>query len=500
MADAAAVVGALGVALLVLAASRAAFLGGIALVLAAMAGLAVAGDQADAVGDLFGSLAGVAAMAVGGLLVLAAAAAFVRWPAAIVPALLVAAPIRLPVATDPDSPILLELVGSGGLGRLYPLYALLAAAVMALVWRALRGAPVERLPRVLAAPAAAFLALIALSFLWSEDHGAARNDLLFVWLPFALVLAACGQAPFGRRSPRALAVTLVGVSVLFAVVAIWQAATERLFFFTVSLEQANEIGAIFRVTAAFQDPNHLGRHLVLAIGVVLVAAWVARLATWAALALLALLGAGLWFTYSQSSAVALAVVALAVALVVAGGRARRVLAATAVVAAVAGLIGVAALVASGSADSVTSDRSTLVTDTAAVAAAHPVVGVGVSGQPAATREQEAPEATKLQNVSHTTPLTVAAELGVVGLAVFAALVAGAVRLLVELTRRDRALGLGIGAVLLALLVHSLFYAGLFENPITWGALGVAAAAGAQGRRGDAKEPRQPLRSWARGGE
>lgn len=499
MADAAAVVGALGVALLVLAASRAGFIGGIGLVLAAMTGLAVAGDQADAVADLFGSLAGVGALVAGGCVLLAAAAAFVRWPLAIVPALLAVAPIRLPIATDPDSPILLELAGAGGLGRLYPLYALLAAAILALAWRALRGAPVEPLPRELAAPAAAFLALIALSFLWSEDQGAARNDLLFVWLPFAIVLAACAQAPFGRRSPRALAVTLVGISALFAAVAIWQAASERLFFFTVSLEQANELGAIFRVTSAFQDPNHLGRHLVLAIGVVLVVAWVARLATGPALALLALLGAGLWFTYSQSSAVALAVVALAVALVAADGRARRILATTAAAAAVAAAVGVAALLATGSAASVTSDRSTLVTDTAAVAASHPVLGVGVSGQPLATREQEAPEATKLQNVSHTTPLTVAAELGVVGIAVFVALMAGSVRLLLELTRRDRALGLGIAAVLLGLLVHSLFYAGLFENPISWGALGVAAAAVAQGHRATG-EPRPPLRSWAPRGE
>jgi O-antigen ligase len=282
-------------------------------------------------------------------------------------------------------------------------------------------------------------------------------------------------------------------------VAIWQAASERLLFFTVSLEQANELGAIFRVTSAFQDPNHLGRHLVLAIGVVLVLAWAARLATGAALALLALLGTGLWFTYSQSSAVALAVVALAVAMVMADGRARRVLATTAAAGAVAAVVAVAALVAAGSADSVTSDRSTLVTDTAAVAAKHPLVGVGVSGQPAATREQEAPEATKLQNVSHTTPLTVAAELGVVGVAAFVALMAGAIRLLVELARSDRALGLGIAAVLLGLLVHSLFYAGLFENPITWGALGVAAAAVARHRRADAGEPPEPLRSWARRG-
>src|SRR5207245_11243488 len=48
-------------------------------------------------------------------------------------------------------------------------------------------------------------------------------------------------------------------------------------------------------------------------------------------------------------------------------------------------------------------------------------------------------------------------------------------LAVLLRRRDRALGIGLGAVFLVLFVHSLFYAGFFEDPLTWGVLGVAGA-------------------------
>ena len=44
-----------------------------------------------------------------------------------------------------------------------------------------------------------------------------------------------------------------------------------------------------------------------------------------------------------------------------------------------------------------------------------------------------------------------------------------------MTRRDGALGVALAAVLLALFVHSLLYAGFFEDPLTWGVLGVAAA-------------------------
>jgi len=54
--------------------------------------------------------------------------------------------------------------------------------------------------------------------------------------------------------------------------------------------------------------------------------------------------------------------------------------------------------------------------------------------------------------------------------------AGATKALaVLLRRRDRALGIGLGAVFLVLFVHSLFYAGFFEDPLTWGVLGVAGA-------------------------
>ena len=41
------------------------------------------------------------------------------------------------------------------------------------------------------------------------------------------------------------------------------------------------------------------------------------------------------------------------------------------------------------------------------------------------------------------------------------------------TRRDRALGLAAGAVFLALFIHSLFYAGFFEDPIVWGVMALA---------------------------
>ncbi|HJS48765.1 MAG TPA: hypothetical protein VJ745_00450, partial [Gaiellaceae bacterium] len=80
-----------------------------------------------------------------------------------------------------------------------------------------------------------------------------------------------------------------------------------------------------------------------------------------------------------------------------------------------------------------------------------------------------------RNASHTTPFTVLAELGAVGFMLYLWLLAAAGWALVEVTRIERALGIGLAAVLVTLLVHSFLYAGLFEDPLTWGALALTAA-------------------------
>jgi O-antigen ligase len=105
---------------------------------------------------------------------------------------------------------------------------------------------------------------------------------------------------------------------------------------------------------------------------------------------------------------------------------------------------------------------------------HPIVGVGVGGQPQASREEAKTQLSAKRDKSHTTPLTVAAELGIVGFAIYVALMAATARLLYLVSRYDRALGLGAASVFLALFVHSLFYAGFFEDPVAWGVIGVAA--------------------------
>jgi putative inorganic carbon (hco3(-)) transporter len=149
--------------------------------------------------------------------------------------------------------------------------------------------------------------------------------------------------------------------------------------------------------------------------------------------------------------------------------------ATAVAVALVGAGIAASTVADSSVQKATSDRSRRVELTAKVWVHHPIAGVGLGAQPRESQKL-ADSAGPLQNfVSHTTPLTVAAELGIIGVVLYVALLAGAAWAMEAVRRRHEALGLSLMAVYLALFVHSLAYSGFFEDPITWLVPAVAAA-------------------------
>src|SRR4029079_7055234 len=86
------------------------------------------------------------------------------------------------------------------------------------------------------------------------------------------------------------------------------------------------------------------------------------------------------------------------------------------------------------------------------------------------------KASPSRNASHTAPLTILAELGVIGFVLYVWLLAATTWALVLVARAARTLGVGLGAVLLVLTVHSMLYAGFFEDPLTWGVIGLACAA------------------------
>jgi O-antigen ligase len=476
---AAACAGALGTALLLPARSRWMLLAGLVLLGAAAVVLTAAFlEELGGLGEASVSLSAglVVAIVVAAVALGALAALFVRHPALPLPLLLLAAPLRPPLDPDPTAPLFFAIRPDALVGYHLPLYAVLAASALALAWRALRGEDLPPIDRRLAYPATALIALTSLSLLWSDDRETAINDVLLYWLPSAALVAVIAHSPIRTWTPRALGYAAVGIGCVFAAVGIGQAIAGQVFFSTAALAQANATTDLFRTTSLFQDPSIYGRHLVVAMAVVLVALWLTRLRLAAGFAALVLLAVALVLTYSQSSMIALAAVALGIALVAGDRGARKVMAALVAAAAVAAVGALGLAVASGSAADITRNRSGLVVDTAAVFVNHPLVGVGVGSQPVATREEAETRTSLGRSSSHTTPLTVAAELGLLGLAAYLALLGGAVLLLRGLHRRQPALAVGLAAVLVVLFVHALIYEGFFETALSFGAIATACAA------------------------
>jgi hypothetical protein len=267
----------------------------------------------------------------------------------------------------------------------------------------------------------------------------------------------------------------LGLASLFALVGLYQVATHKLFFYAPNLAVSNANTDYFRVTSLFGDPSLYGRHVVLGIGVALALLVTNRWRTWPLIGLIGLMWAGLLFSYSQSSMAALLLVTLALGLLTGDRRVRLGVAGLAVAAALAAASFVAVELVNGERlNHITSDRTERVQDTTRVISHHPVIGVGIAGQPRASRELAGSDRPTANFVSHTTPLTVAAELGAIGVALYVWLLVGGVRLIEQVRRRDEAIGLALAASFVALFVHALFYSGFLEDPITWLVLAVGA--------------------------
>ncbi len=470
MAHLAAVLGALGAPLLLVSRHRIVFLAGLATIAAAEIVLAVAESSGVSAGRIVLALVGLAGLVV-------AAAFFVRRPALVPLCILVVAPLRMPLDIDRSHRFLIALPQNGEMGRLLPLYAVLAAAALAVAWRVVRQPDRlegPALPTEIAIPLGALASFAALSVLWSSADAAAQNLLQYFLLPFVVLVAVVARSPFPAWMPRALAVTSVGLALLFAGIGIVEELTGKLIFYTPSVDIGNTYSSFFRVTSLFRDPSVYGRHVVLALAIVLTVAWYRKLGIVPSALLVGFLFTGLLFSYSQSSLVALFCVAVFISVVAGDKGVRLAAAATAVLVLVGGGAFVADKVAGATTQRVTSDRSRRVDLTARVFAQHPVVGVGLGSQPRASQAISPNGGPPSLFVSHTTPLTIGAELGLVGLLLYASLLIGSAMALLRAFRLDAAFGLAVAAVFAALFVHSLLYSGgFFEDPITWLVLGVA---------------------------
>jgi O-antigen ligase len=260
-------------------------------------------------------------------------------------------------------------------------------------------------------------------------------------------------------------------------------------FWNPKLQVDNAYAPFFRVNSVFWDPSIYGRYLVVAIlaTLVLVLLGLRERLLAAAIAAIAVMWAGLLFSFSQSSFAALIVGTLAAATFAWRWRAAAALALAAVV-----LVAIAFATpqvrtkllheSRTGLNAATSGRAGLVSNGLRIAADHPVLGVGTGGFKRAYADRTGLHGRDPKKAaSHSTPVTVAAETGIPGLALLLWL--GAASLLSAFRSRGRSAAggaaLAAGLTLGAIAVHSLFYNALFEDPTTWGLFGLIALAAAR---------------------
>jgi putative inorganic carbon (HCO3(-)) transporter len=427
---------------------------------------------------------GIAGMAA----TVALGAAFYRWPILLPLAIVAALPFRVPLHAGGDTANLLV-----------PLYLVIAGGVLSAAFRGQEGGgPPSLLPIILAG----VVLLYALQTLYSPDFSKSLQNVCFFFVPFSLVYALLRDVRWDRK----LLVLVLWVVALEAIAFVLVGSVEyfsRELFWNDQVIRSNEFHTYFRVNSIFWDPNIYGRYLALVIVIAMSALlWVKERKTLALLtALVAVLWLGLVVTFSQSSFAAL----LAGLAVLAALRWswRWTLAA---VGAGAVLAIVIVLFAGGtsklSPDRFNSDiggRGNLVSGGAKLFGQRPLWGYGAGSFPRAYREHAATKKVPV-SVSHTEPVTVAAEQGLIGLLAYAALLVTALwtmgsglgwgvplRKLVSSPRNepkrspqrgfaegDTPARAAVLAAFIALLVHTMAYAGFYEDPITW----VLLAAGA----------------------
>ena len=372
-------------------------------------------------------------------------------------------------------------IGGSSSKLLVPLYVVVLGAAILLGWQLVEGDERVRELRLTAWPLAAFVAWTGVSIVWSKDVHEGAIEILAFYVPFTLVALAFARLPWSSLGVRALYAEVTLMAIVFAVVGFYQYETRDIFQ-NPKVIHANAYAPFFRVNSVFWDPSIYGRFLVVALApsVVVVALGRSLRSSFVAAAAIAVIWLGLLISYSQSSFAALLVVAIGAAFV--AWRWRALVAVALAVAVLAGISVAQPQVrrslqhhTSRGLNEVTSDRSSLVANGIRIAAHHPAAGVGVGGFKRAYAERVGFKGKDPKKAaSHTTPVTVAAETGVVGLVLYLWVV---VAVLVEaFRRRRRSLPLVAGLALAAILCHSLFYNAFFEDPMTWALFGLAVLA------------------------
>lgn len=420
------------------------------------------------------------AIVVGAVVVIALAWVFRKWPVLMPLAIIGTLPFRIPLQAGGETANLLV-----------PLYVVIAAGVLAAMF--LPPPAEKRRPRWVAKTLAAFVVLYALQALYSEDFSKGLQEVCFFLVPFTLAYILLRELPWDRRL-LAWTFGLIAVeAVAFVLIGSVEYASRSLFW-NEAVIRSNEFHTYFRVNSMFWDPNIYGRYLALVLVVVTTAVlWIRdRRLFWLLCGVILLLWIGLAQTFSQSSFIALlAGLALLAALRWSWRWTLGVVAVGAVGAAL-----VVILVGGKGFDFSrinldTSGRANLVSGGAELFSERPLWGYGSGSFQTAYSDHLETDKKAPVTISHTEPVTVGAEQGLIGLIAYVALVVVSLWTMgagLWARGQDRAPPVtfiaraAVLAAFVTLLVHTMAYAGFFQDPITWVlmAIGASLAAGRTG--------------------
>ena len=408
-------------------------------------------------------------VAVAGLAVVVIAARFiVRSPALLAPLAVVALPFRIPIQA-----------GGSTSNLLVPLYLVVAAGSVAFIFIALRdggdGADTAARPGWVERLLAAYVVLYAIQSVYSADFEKALQQLVFFYVPFALMFCLLRRLYWSKRLLRGCLELVVGLTLLFALVGFVEYATKTLLL-NPKLVAANAVHSYFTVNSVFFDPDIFGRFLALVM--ILLAAILLydrrQREQLGATAALGVLWAALVLTLSRSSLAAL-LLGLAALAAFRWNLSRALIPAVLVVA-----IGVAVVLITPNTfglnqglNGASSGRAGLVSGGLKLFGQRPLWGYG-SGSFVVQYRKHHPQTTTTLAASHTIPITIAAEQGLIGELVYLALVIAAVVTLLR-GARARPARVAVGAAFLALVFHTLLYADFLEDPVTWTLLGIGMA-------------------------
>jgi len=437
----------------------------------------VTGDAGSITGGIPSSPALlISALVIGPVVLGALAYLFIKRPQALLIAAVAAFPFRVPIG-----------IGGETSNLLIPLYTVIGAGVVAYLVKALKSREIEsqegaagREPQLLERALALGLILYVLQAAYSADFSEAVKQCVFFYIPFAALYALLREVQWTKKLALTALVVLGSLAVVFVGVGFVEYSSKQLLLNPDALD-ANQYAAYFRVSSLFFDPNIYGRFLVtvmIAFAGVLLWSKKPKYA-WGAAVVLALLLAGLLLTLSQSSFAAL----LAGLTVLAALRWSVKLTLTAGTVAV--LVAVALIVVSpstlgvktGKSESLnktTSGRIDLINGGIDLFTSRPFQGYGSGAFAYQYRAQERTSNLRAATASHTTPITVAAEQGLVGLLAYLLIVGAALSRLFKGFQGDPTVAV-LAAGFTALLVHTLSYAAFLEDPSAWVLLAVATA-------------------------